>query len=146
MKVYLLQDVKGKGKKGDIIEVSDGYGRNFLIPQKKAVLVDKAILAEKKSQDESKLYNQEQNRLKALEIAKNLDGKTVEIEAKAGANGKLMGAITSKQVVDEIKNSLGIEIDKKKLILPEIKNFGSFEVKIKVFPEIVAKINLFVKQ
>ncbi len=144
MKIYLLEDVKGKGKKGDIIEVSDGYGRNFLIPKKLGKLVDAEVLSEKKSKDDAAVFHREQEILHAKEVAKILDGKTVEIKAKAGANGKLFGSITSKEVAAALKNLFDVDVDKKKIDLPEIKQFGTFNFVVKIYPKIVANMKVFV--
>lgn len=146
MKVYLIQDLKGKGKKGEIIEVSEGYGRNFLIPKKIAVLVDGKILAEKKSQDEARAYHERQEFLKAKEHAELLEGNTVEIAVKPGVDGKFFGSVTSKEVADEIQKVFKIEIDKRKIELPAIKQFGTYEFVAKIYPEVVAKMKVFVKE
>lgn len=146
MKVYLLKDVVGKGKKGDIVEVSDGYAKNFLIPKKLAVIATNEILLEKKSKDEASSYHKEQELLKAKETAKFLNNKTIEIEAKSGKNGKLFGSVTSKEIANKIEETLGVKIDKKKIETEEIKTFGQFEVKLKIMTGVVAKLKVFVKQ
>ncbi len=146
MKVYLLKDVLGKGKKGDIVEVSDGYAKNFLIPKKLAVIATNEILLEKKSKDEASSYHKEQELLKAKETAKFLNNKTIEIEAKSGKNGKLFGSVTSKEIANKIEETFGVKIDKKKIETEEIKTFGQFEVKLKIMTGVVAKLNVFVKQ
>ena len=144
MKVFLLHDLKGKGKKGDIVEVSEGYGRNFLIPKGVAALVDSKILAEKNSQDEARAYHERQEFLKAKENADLLKGKAVEIAVKSGADGKFFGSITSKEIADEIKKVFGIEIDKKRIDLPEIKQFGTFNFHVKVYPKVVVEMKVSV--
>ena len=144
MKVFLLHDLKGKGKKGDIVEVSEGYGRNFLIPKGVAALVDSKILAEKNSQDEARAYHERQEFLKAKENADLLKGKAVEIAVKSGADGKFFGSITSKEIADEIKKVFGIEIDKKRIDLPEIKQFGTFKFHVKVDPQVVVEMKVSV--
>lgn len=146
MKIYLLEDVKGKGKKGDIVEVSDGYGRNFLIPKKLGKLVDAEVLSEKKSKDDAAVFHREQEILHAKKVAKVLDGGTVEIKAKAGANGKLFGSITSKEVATAIKNLFNVDVDKKKIDLPEIKQFGTFNFVVKIYHEILANMKVFVTE
>ena len=145
LKVYLLTDVLRLGKKGDIIEVSDGYANNFLIPKKLAAAVTDEILAQKKSQDEAKEYHAQQELKKIKEKVKFLNGKEVVVRAKEGVNGKLFGTITSKDVAESIRNELGVEIDKKKLVLPEIKSFGTFDFKIKFDGNNVAVMKLIVK-
>ena len=120
MKVYLLQDVKSKGKKGDIINVSDGYARNFLFPKKMAVEVNAKVLSEKKTKDESLAYHKEQELLAANEIAERLKGKFVELKAKSGADGRLFGSITAKEIAlqkknEERKQKLELENENKRL-------------------------------
>lgn len=144
MKVYLLQDLKGKGKKGDIIEVSEGYGRNFLVPKKIATLVDAKVLSEKKSQDDAKNYHKEQEILNARKTVEFLKGKTVEVRVKTGADGKFFGSVTAKEVADAIKSSFDVEVNKKRIDLPEIRQFGTFDFLVKVYPKIVAKMKLTV--
>ncbi len=146
MDVYLLQDILGKGKKGEIVKVSDGYAKNFLIPKKMAVAVTNEILAEKKTKDEANLYHKEQDLIKAKETAKFLDNKTVKISAKAGANGKLFGAITTKEIADLIEKTYDIKIDKRKIESQEIKTFGQFLIKLKIAVGVVANMKVFVAE
>ena len=129
MKVYLLQDVKSKGKKGDIINVSDGYARNFLFPKKMAVEVNAKILSEKKTKDESLAYHKEQELLAANELAERLEGKFVELKAKSGADGRLFGSITAKEIANAVKVKYNVNIDKRKIEAPQIKTFGRFDFK-----------------
>ena len=121
MKVYLLQDVKSKGKKGDIINVSDGYARNFLFPKKMAVEVNAKVLSEKKTKDESVAYHKEQELLAAKEIAERLEGKLVELKAKAGADGRLFGSITAKEIASAVNMKYNVNIDKRKIESSQIK-------------------------
>ena len=144
MKVYFIKDVKGKGKKGEIIDVSDGYAKNFLIPQQLAVEATNEIVLEKKTKDESVLYHKEQDLLKAKEVAKFLDNKTVKISAKAGANGKLFGTITAKEIAYYIEEQYGQKIDKRKIESPEIKSFGQFLIKLKVASGVVSNMTVSV--
>lgn len=146
MKVLLLQDLKGKGKKGDVVEVSDGYAKNFLIPKKLAVIATEEILLEKKSKDEASSFHKEQEFLKAKETAKFLDNKTVVIHAKSGENGKLFGSVTSKEIANEIEKQFNVKIDKRKIEAEEIKTFGQFEVKLKIMAGVTAKLKVFVKE
>lgn len=142
MKVVLLQDVKGKGKKGELCNVSDGYARNFLFPKNLAVEADNAALSEMKSKEESKEHHKQEEIAAAKKTAENLEGKTVVIKAKAGSNGKLFGSVTSKEIADEVKKTLGIEIDKKKMSVADIKNFGEYTAEIKLYVGITAKITV----
>lgn len=146
MKVVLLQDVKGKGKKGDLCNVSDGYARNFLFPKKLAVEADNAALNELKNREESVAHHKKEELEAAKETAGKLDGKTVSITAKAGAGGKLFGSVTSKEIAAEIKNSLGIEIDRKKMNVADIKNFGEYTAEIKLHQGVTAKITVKVSE
>ncbi len=146
MKVILLADVKGKGKKGELCNVSDGYARNFLFPKNLAIEADSAALAELKSREASKEFHKKEEIAAANETASRLEGKTVTLKAKAGSGGRLFGSITSKEVAAEIKNSLGIEIDRKKMNLADIKNFGEYTAEIRLYPGIVAKLNVKVTE
>ena len=146
MKVILLADVKGHGKKGELCNVSDGYARNFLFPKKLAVEADNAAMSEFKSREEAKIHHKEEEIAAAKATAAKLEGKTVTMKAKAGNGGKLFGSVTSKEVAQEIKNSLGIEIDKKKMTMADIKNFGEYTAEIKLYTGITAKITVVVTE
>lgn len=146
MKVVLLQDVKGHGKKGELCNVSDGYARNFLFPKKLAVEADNAALNELKNREQAAAHHKQEEINAAKATAEALNGKEVVIKAKAGSNGKLFGSVTSKEIAAEIKNKLGIEIDKKKMSVADIKNFGEYTAEIKLYQGIVAKINVKVTE
>ena len=146
MKVVLLQDVKGKGKKGELCYVSDGYARNFLFPKKLAIEADNAALNELKNREESAAHHKKEEIAAAKETAAKLDGKTVSITAKAGAGGKLFGSVTSKEIAAEIKAKLGIEIDRKKMNVADIKNFGEYTAEIKLYQGVTAKITVKVSE
>ncbi|MEE1005719.1 MAG: 50S ribosomal protein L9 [Acutalibacteraceae bacterium] len=146
MKVVLLQDVKGKGKKGELCNVSDGYARNFLFPKKLAIEADNAALNELKNREESAAHHKKEEIAAAKETAAKLDGKTVSITAKAGAGGKLFGSVTSKEIAAEIKAKLGIEIDRKKMNVADIKNFGEYTAEIKLYQGVTAKITVKVSE
>lgn len=146
MKVVLLQDVKGKGKKGELCNVSDGYARNFLFPKKLAIEADNAALNELKNREESAAHHKKEEIAAAKETAAKLDGKTVSIAAKAGAGGKLFGSVTSKEIAAEIKAKLGIEIDRKKMNVADIKNFGEYTAEIKLYQGVTAKITVKVSE
>lgn len=146
MKVVLLADVKGHGKKGELCNVSDGYARNFLFPKKLAVEADNAALNELKNREESAAHHKQEEIKAAKEIAAKLEGKTVVIKAKAGSGGRLFGSVTSKEIAQEIKNALGIEIDKKKMNAPDIKNFGEYTAEIKLYQGIIAKLTVKVTE
>ncbi len=146
MKVVLLQDVKGHGKKGELCNVSDGYARNFLFPKKLAVEADNAALNELKNRESAAAHHKQEEINKANDTAKKLNGKTVTLKAKAGQNGRLFGSVTSKEIAAEIKNSLGIEIDRKKMSVADIKNFGEYSAEIKLYTGITAKITVKVTE
>jgi large subunit ribosomal protein L9 len=145
MKVIFLQDVKGTAKKGEMKEVSDGYARNFLLPKKLASeATAKAIteLENKKASDEHKLETQKDE---AREIAAKIAGKTIIIKSKAGAGGKLFGAVTPGHIADAVEAEYGYKPDKKKISLTaDIKTFGEYPAEIKFFQGITAKITVAV--
>ena len=144
MKVILLADVKGHGKKGELCNVSDGYARNFLFPKKLAVEADNTALNELKNREEAKAHHKQEEINAANATAKALEGKTVTIKAKAGSNGKLFGSVTSKEIALEIENSLKIKVDRKKMQVSDIKNFGEYTAEIKLYLGISAKVNVIV--
>lgn len=146
MKVILNQDVKGQGKKGDLIEVSDGYARNFLLPKNLAIPATKENINVLKGQQESREYRQQKELEEAQETAKKINEINVVLKAKAGDNGKLFGSITSKDVSEALTSQHHIKIDKKKFVLPEgIKSLGTTQVDIKVHPGVVAKLKVNVE-
>ena len=146
MKVILLQDVKGHGKKGELCNVSDGYARNFLFPKKLAVEADNTAMNEFKNREAAAAHHKQEEINAANATAKALNGKTVIISAKAGSNGKLFGSVTSKEIAAEIKKSLGVEIDRKKMSVADIKNFGEYTAEIKLYPGITAKLTVKVTE
>ena len=147
MKVVLLMDVKGHGKKGDVVEASDGYARNFLLPKKMAEVATAGVLNNIKGKNEAAEYHKQQEIANAKEVAKSLEGSKVVLEGKAGDNGKLFGKITNQNVADAIKYQLHHVIDKRKIVLPDgIKTIGETTVEIKVYPEITAKVTVVVNK
>ena len=148
MKVILLQDVKKMGKKGDVIEASDGYARNYLFPRK---LAEEAT-ANALHVVNAKKENERKNKLAELEaaqkLAAELKGKEVTINAKAGDNGRLFGAITNKDVAEVINSQFNLSIDKKKIVVNTIKVAGTYEVEVKLYPEVSTKmkVNIVPKQ
>lgn len=146
MKVILNQDVKGQGKKGDLIEVSDGYARNFLLPKNLAIIASKENINVLKGQQESREYRQKKELEEAQLTAKKIDEIKVTLKAKAGDNGKLFGSITSKDVAEALTEQHHIKIDKKKFVLPDgIKSLGTTNVDIKIHPGVVAKLKVSVE-
>ncbi len=144
MKVILLADVKGQGKKGELCNVSDGYARNFLFPKKLAVAADNTALNELKNREEAKAHHKQEEINAAKATAQLLEGKTVTVKAKAGSNGKLFGSVTSKEIAAEIENSLKVKIDRKKMQVADIKNFGEYTAEVKLYQGISAKVTVVV--
>ena len=146
MKVILNQDVKGQGKKGDMVEVSDGYARNFLLPKNLAKEATKENINVMQGQKDSLEYRKKKELEEAQEIKVKVEAVTVKIKAKAGENGKLFGSVTSKEIAEELKMQHHVKIDKKKFVLPDgIKSLGVTEVDIKIHPGVVAKLKVSVE-
>lgn len=143
MKVILSQDVKGHGKKGEMVEVSDGYARNFLLPRKLAKEATKENINVMKGQAESVEHKRQVELDEAKQIAAKIEELTVDLTAKAGANGKLFGSITSKDVAEELKLQHHIKLDKKKFVMPDgIKTLGITTVDIKIHPGVSATLKV----
>ena len=147
MKVILTQDIKGQGKKGQLVEVSDGYARNFLMPRGLAQEATKENLNVMHGKQEAEAYKKQMALDDAKELAKKLGELTVEIKAKSGENGKLFGSVTSKEIVEELLGAHHIKTDKKKLVLPDgIKTLGTTEVEIKLHPGVSARLKVSVTE
>lgn len=145
MKVILKEDVKGSGKKGDLVTVSDGYARNFLLKKGLAVEATAQNINEKNAKDAALKHRQQVELEEALETAKTLKDQTVTVTAKAGQGGRLFGSITSKEISEELKKQYGLDVNKSKLVLPEpLKAFGSYEVKCKLGYEITGTVYVLV--
>ena len=146
MKVILQEDIKGKGKAGQLVEVSDGYARNYLIPRKLAVEATSENMAAMKHQEKARLKKLEADKAVALETASKLESLVVKITARAGgASGKLFGAVTSKEISEELLAQHGVEIEKNKIVQEEaIKSFGSYEIKCKLGFEITGVVHVLV--
>ena len=145
MKVVLLKDVKSQGKKDDLITVSDGYARNYLIPRGLAVEADAKALNDIKNREEAKRHRIEQEIAAANETKSRLESVVVKIRGKAGTDGKLFGSVTSADVAEELKAQSGIEVDRKKITLDApIKAFGTYALSVKLYPEITGTINVIV--
>jgi len=145
MKVVLLQDVKGQGKKGDIVNVSDGYARNFLFPKKLATEATASALNDLKGQNEAFAYKKETELNAAKEMQEKLSGLTVTISAKAGANDRLFGSVTNKDVAEALLNQHHVKIDKRRFEMQDIKNAGTYTVTVKLYPEINGELKVIVK-
>lgn len=147
MKVILLTDVKGKGKKDQVLEVADGYAKNYLIAKKLAVAADAQNLNELKSREASKQYKYDQEKTAAMELATKLNDTTVVLKRKAGVDSKLYGAVTSKEIVQQLMQDFGLDVDKKKLSLDApIKAFGIYSIKVKLFNNITATLTVQVAE
>ena len=144
MKVVLKQDVKGLGKKGELVNASDGYARNFLFPKNLAVEANAQNMSELKNREQAEKYKIATETAAAKANAEKLSGKTIKITAKAGANGKLFGSVTSKELSEKIADEFGIKVDKKKILVDDIKQFGTFEFEVKLYTGISAKLFVMV--
>ena len=143
MKVILQQDVKGQGKKGQMVEVSDGYGRNFLLPRKLAVEATAENVNTMKMQDRARQARLAEEKAAAQALAERLKGVQVKIKARAGQGGKLFGSITSKEISEELKAQFGLDVGKSKIVLSDpIKSFGAFDVKCKLGSEVSGVIHV----
>jgi len=146
MKVLLKEDVKGQGKKGEIINVSDGYARNFLLPKKLAVVADAKAEHEIKTKKEAELHKIAADKQNAKELAEKLSDITLKIASTAAPDGKLYGSVTSATIAEALKSQENIDIDKRKINLGEnIKSFGAYTIEVKVYPEITANLTVIVK-
>lgn len=143
MKVILKQDVKGLGKKGELVNASDGYARNFLFPKGLATEANASAMNDFNNKETAKKFHKAEEIKAAKADAEKLEGKTFSFTAKAGANGKLFGSVTSKDISAKIKEDIGIDVDKRKITVDDIKQFGTYEAEIKVYQGISAKV--FVK-
>ena len=132
MKVVLLQDVKGLGKKGELVNTSDGYARNFLFPRKLAMEANSQAMSELKNREAAEKHRIDMEIAAAKASAEKLEGKTVRLTAKAGANGKLFGSVTPKDVAAAIAQQFSIELDKRKVVVEDIKAFGTYPVEVKL--------------
>lgn len=140
MKVVLKQDVKGLGKKGELVNTSDGYARNFLFPKGLAVEANAQSMTELKNREQAQKYKIETETAAAKKAAAEIQGKTIKIKAKAGQNGKLFGSVTSKEIAEKLKEEFKIDVDKRKVVVEDIKQFGTFEFEVKLYQGISAKL------
>ena len=145
MKVVLLADVKSQGKKGDLINVSDGYARNFLFPRGLATEADAKAMNEIKTREEARLHKIEMEKAAAREIAEKLTGVVVKLKNPAGADGKLYGSVTSKDIAEALERQHGITVDKRKIQMDgSIKAFGAYTLDVKLYPDILGKISVVI--
>ena len=147
MKVILQQDVKGQGKKGQLVDVSDGYARNFLLPKKLAVIATAENLNTMKQQEKARKAQQAAEKAEAEALSKKLESLTVKVAAKAGEGGRLFGAVTAKEISECLAQQHGLNIAKTKLVLDEpIKACGGYKIKAKLGYEVVATVNVMVTE
>ena len=143
MKVILQADVKSLGKKGELVNASDGYARNFLLPKGLAIEANASAMNEFKNKEKAKEFHKAEEIKAANALKEQLEGKTVKLTAKAGANGKLFGSVTSKDVAEKIKKDYSIDVDKRKIVMQDVKAFGTVQAEVKLYPGISA--NIFVQ-
>lgn len=146
MKVILNQDIKELGKKGELVNVSDGYAKNYLIPRKLAVTADATAMNELKNRESSKAHKLAVEKANAEAAAEKINGKTVNLTARAGTNGRLFGSVTTKDIAEKLKSDFGVAIDKKCLTVEDIRSCGTYECTVKVYTGIVAKIKVMVTE
>ena len=147
MKVIFTQDVKGKGKKGQMLEISDGYARNFLLPRKLAVEATADAMKTKKMNDKAAAEKAAKERAEAVEVSKKLREMTVIVKAKGGGAGTLFGSVTNQEIADALKAASGIALDKRKIVLSDpIKNVGTYTVQCKLGYEITAPLTVKIEE
>lgn len=146
MKVILKQDVKGKGKKGELVNVSDGYARNFLFPRGLAAEADAQALNDLKNKEEAARFRAATEKKEAQAAADALKEKSVKIVAKAGQNGRLFGSVTTKEVAEALKAQYGVEVDRRKISMDDVKAHGTYEAEIKLLTGISAKVFVIVSE
>ena len=145
MKVVLLADVKGQGKKNDVINVSDGYARNFLLPRKLAVEADAKVLNEIKGREESIKHKIEVETAEAKALAAKLDTILVKISASSGTDGRLYGSITAKDIAERLAEEYAITVDKRKIQLPDpIRAYGKYDLDVKLYTDVTGKVHVLV--
>lgn len=143
MKVILTQDIKSVGKKGQVLDASDGYARNYLLPKKLAVIADAANLNELKTKQDANKYKKDMSMANARELAEKMKEFELIFKIKAGENGKIFGSVTAKDIADELNKKYFVEVDKKKVMLNDaIKNLGVYNIEIKLFEGISGKVKV----
>ena len=147
MKVILLTNVKGLGKKDEMVEASDGYARNYLIPKKLAIIADNKAQNELKGKEAAKQYKIDEERKAAKETAARLEGTVVKIRSASGADGRLYGAVTAKDIAEVLEKDFGISVDKRKMELADaIKTYGTYSVSVKLYTDVVGKFTVVVHE
>lgn len=146
MKVILQKDVKGLGKKGELVNASDGYARNFLFPKKLATQADAQNLTELRNAEESKQHKIDLEIKSANGNKQKLEGKIIKMTAKAGQNGKLFGSVTAKDIASYITKEFSVKVDKRKITVDDIKAFGTYNAEVKLYNGIVANVKIQVSE
>ena len=146
MKVIFKQDVKGQGKAGQLVQVSDGYARNFLLPRGLAVEADSQAMNDLRNKEAAQQHHKAVEKQEAEAAAKLLSGKTVKVTARAGQNGKLFGSVTTKEVAEALKAQFGIVLDKRKISMADAKAFGAYEAELKFNQGVTAKVTVMVTE
>ena len=146
MKVILNQDVKGLGKKGELVNTSDGYARNFLFPRKLASEANSQAMTELQNRENSKKHKIAVETQEAKDAAAKIEGKIIKLTAKAGQGGRLFGSVTSKEIAAEMKNQFGIDIDRRKITVNDIKAFGTYPATVKLYQGVTAEFKVAVSE
>ena len=146
MKVILNQDVKGLGKKGELVNTSDGYARNFLFPRKLASEANSQEMTELQNRENSKKHKIAVETQEAKDAAAKIEGKIIKVTAKAGQGGRLFGSVTSKEIAAEMKNQFGIDIDRRKITVNDIKAFGTYPATVKLYQGVTAEFKVAVSE
>ena len=146
MKVILKADVKSLGKKGELVNTSDGYARNFLFPRGLAVEANASAMNDFNNKEKAKQFHKAEEIKAANAVKEQIDSKTVKLTAKAGANGKLFGSVTSKDVAEKLNKEFTLDIDKRKIVMQDIKAFGTFQAEVKIYQGISANIFVHVSE
>ena len=144
MEVILKADVKGLGKKGEKVKASDGYARNFLFPKGLAVEANAQSLTELRNREQSNQHKIDMEIAAANDSKAKLQGNIIKITAKAGNNGRIFGSVTAKEVAVEIDKQFAVKVDKRKITMDDIKNFGSYKIQVKLYTNIVAEMTVMV--
>ncbi len=146
MKVILQQDVKSLGKKGELVNTSDGYARNYLFPRNLAIEANSQAMTELKNREDSKKHKIAVETQAAQEAAAKINGRAVKIKAKAGQGGRLFGSVTSKEIAECIKKEYAIDIDRRKITAPDIKSFGCYSASVKLYQGVTADFTVMVTE
>ena len=146
MKVILNQDVKGLGKKGELVNTSDGYARNFLFPRKLAAEANSQAMTELQNRENSKKHKIAVENQEAKDASAKIEGKIIKVTAKAGQGGRLFGSVTSKEIAAEMKNQFGIDIDRRKITVNDIKAFGTYPATVKLYQGVTAEFKVAVSE